>query len=333
MPQLIYQSKLMNLFFQKVKIFFTMRKQIIIALIFITLFSLFVFWISTPPKNFQENFIVDIEEGETVNSVSNVLKENNIIKSKILFSLLIEMSRSHVVVGRYIFKTPENLFTVVRRVARGNYGSATVQFTFFEGMTSQDMAKAIKFYFPNFDDNEFIALAKEKEGYLFPDTYKITDLMSPRQVIKILEDNFNDHMVEIEEVIKNSKYSLSQIIIMASIIEKEATADSRQEVSNILWKRYEDDMLLQVDAPFVYSIGKGTFDLTKDDLRSDDAFNTYTNKGLVPSPISNPGLESIKAAANPQETKNYYFLTGRDGEMYYAKTFEEHKKNRLLYLD
>jgi len=323
----------MVLFLQKIKLFLTIKKQIIIVVAFLVLFSSFIFWISTPPNNFQSGFVVDIEEGETIKMVALKLKENNIIKSEIFFSILIEMSRSHVVVGRYIFKNPENLFTIVRKIARGNYGSTMVQVTFFEGMTIKEMAKAIKYYFPNFNENEFIELASGKEGYLFPDTYKISDLMTPRQVIKMLEDNFNDHLAEIDTTIKASKYSLSEIIIMASIVEKEATADSRQEISNILWNRYENNFPLQVDAPFVYSIGKGTFDLTKADLKSDDPFNTYLHKGLTPSPISNPGIESIKAAANPAETKNFYFLTGRDGKMYYAKTFEEHKKNRLRYLD
>ncbi len=323
----------MILFLQKVKTFLTIKKQLIIfSVLLISLLS-FIVWISTPPKNFQSGFIMDIEEGETVKSVATVLKQNNIIKSEIFFNVLIELSRSHVVVGRYIFKTPENLFTITRKIAKGNYGSTAVQITFFEGMTAREMAEAVKYYFPNFDENEFIELTKGKEGYLFPDTYKITDLMSPRQVIKLLEDNFINRLAGIDGTIKASEYSLPQIIIMASIIEKEATADSRQEVGNILWKRYENNFPLQVDAPFVYSIGKGTFDLTKADLKSDDPFNTYLNKGLTPTPISNPGIDAIKAAANPQPTKNFYFLTGKDGKMYYAKTFEEHKKNRLRYLD
>jgi len=320
-------------FLQQVKSFLTIKKQIIIVSSFLIALGIFVFWISTPPKDFQAGFIMDIEEGETVKSVASVLKENGIIKSEIFFSILTEISRSHVVTGSYIFKNPENLFTIVRKIAKGNYGSNVVQITFFEGMTAKEMGKAIAYYFPNFNENEFVELVKEKEGYLFPDTYKISDLMTPRQVIKLLEDNFDYQISTIDDVIKNSKYSLKEIIIMASIIEKEATADSRQEVSNILWKRYEEDFPLQVDAPFVYSIGRGTFDLTKEDLRSDDPFNTYVNVGLIPSPISNPGLDSIKAAANPQETDNFYFLTGRDGQMYYAKNFEGHKKNRLRYLD
>jgi UPF0755 protein len=323
----------MILFLEKVKTFLTIKRQIVIFVLPAFLIVSFIVWISIPPKNFKPNFIIDIEEGETIKSVASSLKQNGIIKSETFFSLLIEISRSHVVTGRYIFKNPENLFTIVRKIAKGNYGSTVVSVTFFEGMTTKEMAKALKYYLPNFDENEFLNLTKDKEGYLFPDTYKISDLMTSRQIIKMLENNFDDHISEIENEIKNSKYSLSQIIIMASIIEKEATADSRQEVANILWKRYENNFPLQVDSPFVYSIGKGTFDLTKADLKSDDPFNTYLHKGLTPSPISNPGMDSIKAAANPQPTKNLYFLTGRDGKMYYAKTFEEHKKNRLRYLD
>lgn len=323
----------MILFLQKIKNIFTIKKQLIVVVSFLFVVGFFIFWISTPPKTFQSGFIMNIEEGETVKMVAERLRSNGIIKSEIFFSLLIEMSRSHVVTGTYIFKSPENLFTIVRKIAKGNYGSSIIQITFFEGMTAKEIAKAITYYFPNFNESEFVELAKDKEGYLFPDTYKISDLMTPRQIIKMLEDNFQYQISTINETIEKSNYSLDQIIIMASIIEKEATADSRQEVSNILWKRYEENFPLQVDAPFVYSIGKGTFDLTKDDLKSDDPFNTYTKKGLIPSAISNPGLESIKAAALPQETPYYYFLTGKDGNMYYAKNFEQHKKNRLLYLD
>ncbi len=323
----------MILFLEKLKNIFTIKKQLIFVFCFLSLVGFFIFWISTPPKNFQSGFIMNIEEGETVKMVAQRLKDNGIVKSEIFFSVLVQISRSHVVTGTYIFKNPENLFTIVRKIAKGDYGSTIVQVTFFEGMTTKEMAKAITYYFPNFNETEFLELAKDKEGYLFPDTYKISDLMSPKQVVKMLEDNFQYQIGSINEIIEKSDYSLEQIIIMASIIEKEATADSRQEVSNILWKRYKEDFPLQVDAPFVYSIGKGTFDLTKDDLKSDDPFNTYTKKGLIPSPISNPGLESIKAAALPKETPYYYFLTGKDGNMYYAKNFEQHKKNRLLYLD
>ena len=121
---------------------------------------------------------------------------------------------------------------------------------------------------------------------------------------------------------------------MASIIEGEADSYSRQEVADILWKRIDEDMPLQVDATFVYSIGKSTFDLTLNDLRNEDnPYNSYVFRGLPPTPINNPGIKAIRSAARQNDTPYLFFLTGRDGNMYYASTFEAHKNNRRLYLD
>ncbi len=92
-------------------------------------------------------------------------------------------------------------------------------------------------------------------------------------------------------------------------------------------------MPLQVDAVFGYIHKENGYTPTGDDLQMDSPYNTYRNKGLPPTPISNPGIESLLAAVQPTQTAYFYYLTGRDGEMHYAKTFEEHKKNRELYLD
>ncbi len=101
-----------------------------------------------------------------------------------------------------------------------------------------------------------------------------------------------------------------------------------------MWNRIEMGMLLQVDATFVYSIGKNSFTVTRDEMRDEsDEYNTYVYEGLPPTPISNPGLESILASVNHNPTEYVFFLTGRDGNMYFATNFEEHKRNRSLYLD
>ena len=91
-------------------------------------------------------------------------------------------------------------------------------------------------------------------------------------------------------------------------------------------------MPLQVDAAFDYILGKGSQDLTHDDLNLESPFNTYRNYGLPPTPISNPGTESIEAVLRPIETDELYYLTAPDGTFYYAHTFEEHKENKRLYL-
>jgi UPF0755 protein len=93
-------------------------------------------------------------------------------------------------------------------------------------------------------------------------------------------------------------------------------------------------MPLQVDVTFEYINGKNTFELTLDDLKIDSPYNTYKYKGLPPTPIANPGMDSIIAALYPTKTKNLFFLTSsEDGKMYYSKTFEEHKRIKQVHLD
>jgi UPF0755 protein len=160
--------------------------------------------------------------------------------------------------------------------------------------------------------------------------------VTTEEIIDTLEKTFKQKIntPETKQKVKELNRSLEEIIIFASIVEKESTKDAQQEVANILWERLNIDMPLQVDATFVYSINKGTFDLTQEDLKNGyNPYNTYTHKGLPPTPIGNPGLSSIEAVLNPTSTENLYFLTGKDGEMYYASNFEQHKRNRALYLD
>lgn len=308
------------------------RKQIIV----ITVILVIMFYIilnTTAPRDFESGITINIAKGESVRGAAIKLREQKIIKSSSFFNFLIFFYSQKVIEGDYYFEKPINLFTVLNKITTGDYNLETKNITFFEGITVAEMAGRLKNTFPEFDDELFIEMAKEKEGYLFPDTYKFRVNVSPKDVIEAASRNFSRKIEQNKDVIENSKYSLEQIIIMASIVEKEATADTRQEIADILWRRFENNFLLQVDAPFLYSINKGTFDLTVDDLKSNNPYNTYTKLGLTPTPIGNPGMESILAAANPRPTKYFYFLTGRDGKMYYAETFEGHKKNRLLYLN
>ena len=120
---------------------------------------------------------------------------------------------------------------------------------------------------------------------------------------------------------------------MASIIEKEArTMETRQIIAGILWKRLELGMPLQVDVSFKYINGKTTKNLTLADLKIDSPYNSYLYKGLPPTPISNPGLDAIKAAISPTKTDYLYFLSDRKGLMHYAKTYQQHLQNKELYL-
>jgi UPF0755 protein len=120
---------------------------------------------------------------------------------------------------------------------------------------------------------------------------------------------------------------------MASLLEREAnTAKDRRIVAGILWERLKIGMPLQVDAVFSYILEKDAYAPLFEDLKIESPYNTYLYRGLTPTPIGNPGIDAILAAAEPTKTKYLYYLTGKDGHMYYATTFAGHQSNREKYL-
>jgi len=221
------------------------------------------------------------------------------------------------------------MFVVADRIAKGERGIESIRVTVTEGMTAREMGEVFARSLPDFDAAVFTTLATPYEGYLFPDTYFIDPGTSPEQVVQLLRDTFVERTKNI-----SSEPDFDQVVIMASIIEKEANnAEDRRIVSGILWDRIELDMPLQVDAVFGYILGRSGYAPTGDDLEIDSPYNTYLNRGLPPGPIANPGLDAIEAARKPSSSPYLYYLTGTDGRMYYAETFEGHKQNRELYLD
>jgi UPF0755 protein len=148
-----------------------------------------------------------------------------------------------------------------------------------------------------------------------------------------MNDNFKLKIKSLDNEIKNFNKPLSDIIKMASIIEEEGkTKESREIISGILWKRISLKMPLQVDSSFKYINGKVTSNLTTEDLKIDSPYNSYIKLGLPPTPISNPGLMAIKATISPKNSPYLYFLTGKDGNMYYSISFDEHVINKQKYL-
>ncbi len=287
----------------------------------------------SPPIAFDEGVIVTITKGESVKEIARHLKQSNIIQSEVLFTNLVVFSNldSRIVAGDYAFDTKSNMLGVIKRISSGDYNIEAKRVTIPEGTTIVEMSRIFADMFYNITPEDFMNVASTSEGYLFPDTYYFPENVRSDEIVQKLKLTFDEKIAEHPEILR-SVYSLADIVTMASIIEKEATRDSMQEVSDILWGRIEAGMALQVDAGFVYERGKHTFELSREDLMEDSPYNTYTNKGLTPTPISNPGLQALLAAAFPQPTDNVYFLTGYDGEMYYAQTLKEHEENKDLYL-
>jgi len=300
-------------------------------------FFLLVFYVGlvAPPSNFPVSGVVLIEDGATLSEISAVLDEQGIIKSPLFFEGVVIgfNGEGGVLHGQYFFEDFLNVFQVARRLTKGEFGLEPFSITIPEGASVAEIALIFEKQFPEFDAKEFLVLALDDEGYLFPDTYRFLPNVEAPQVYRGMRNVFNERIEEIKEQVERSGKELHDIITMASILEEEArTPKTRRKISGILWKRLEVGMLLQVDAVFPYIIGKNTFQLTLEDLKIDSPYNTYKYPGLPPGPITNPGMDSILAALEPEESPYFFYLSDLEGNMHYARNFEEHKINKARYL-
>ena len=295
---------------------------VVIFLVFWTIFySLFL----KTPIGFVPETVVTVSSGESLGEVTTELNQNRIISSAFWLKAVVYLAgrQKKIIAGDYIFHRPENIFQIARRLIIGNFEMVAVKVTIPEGSSSYDIANIISKKFPEFDSVDFLKEAKLNEGYLFPDTYFLYATVNPDSLIKQMRDNFDVHVSS----------STPSVIIMASILEEEAkTTHDRQVVSGILWKRIKDGMNLQIDTPFKYFLNKTSSELTMSDLQSNSPYNTYKYKGLPPTAITNPGLDAINAALNPETSPYYFFISDKQGNMHYAVTFAEHQANIAKYL-
>jgi len=239
-----------------------------------------------------------------------------------------------VIAGDYLLKDKENVIQIARRLVSGSFGLQPVKIRIPEGTAAREMAAIYAAHLPRFSEKSFIGMAEHFEGYLFPDTYFFQPNATERQVLITMISNFEEHVAEIEEEIRSFGRPLGDVIIMASLLEKEAHIfRDRRMISGVLWKRMEIGMPLQVDAAFLYFLGRTTFDLTLEDLQYDSPYNTYLHAGLPAGAITNPSLRAIEAAVTPIDNGNLFYLADFSGTTHYSATFEEHLRKKRIYLD
>ena len=289
-----------------------------------------------PPPDFPAGHVVTVTTGQTLQDVSSVLRKADVVRSPFAFRMTATLlgGERGMVAGQYYFQEPVSVLTVARRIERGDTRYEPRSITIPEGATLYRIAQLLDYNIVEFDPVAFLKYAHGNEGFLFPDTYQFRALADERAIVQRMRETFRKRIEPLTDRIRASDRSLAEIVIMASILEKEvATTQDRRKVAGVLWNRIDQGMPLQVDAAFSHVNGKTTYELTLDDLRTDAPFNTYTNKGLPPHPIANPGLDSIKAALNPIRHNYLYYLSDRRGNTYYSETFEEHKRLKARYIN
>lgn len=280
--------------------------------------------------------VVRVAKGETLGEVGELLAKEGVVRFAWPAGILLTLfgGKEGVHAGAYVISANTPPLQALWQIASGDFGVDSIKVTVPEGATSYQIAELLEGHFIDFNTEKFKILAKAEEGYLFPDTYFFLPTATEEEIVALMEENFKAKIAPLLPVISASGKGLSDTIIIAALLEREArSVESKRMIAGIIDNRLKEEMPLQIDAVFGYIKETETFSPKHSDLTIDSPYNTYTNKGLPPGPISNPGFDSILAAATPIDSSYLYYLTGRDGVMRYAKTFADHVTNRRKYLD
>ncbi|MDY2959682.1 MAG: endolytic transglycosylase MltG [Hornefia sp.] len=307
-------------------------------------------------KNDKNEILVTVEKGSSTSSISDLLKKKGIIDSAAAFKIYTAINRydGSYQAGSYAFSPSMTTEQIADALKTGKTNDIT--FTIPEGFTEYDIAdKLAKIGLVKRDEfvntletagfaAEFPFLKNAQkgkhrlEGYLFPSTYKIPAASDYNFIITTMLKGYQDNFShEDRSLAKKLGVDENKIIIIASIIEKEAAVDKdRDKVASVIYNRLKAKMPLQMDSTVQYVLGLDNNrkkDLSIDDTQVKSPYNTYTNKGLPPGPICCPGRASIHAALNPANTKYMYFILSDklDDSMTFSEKYSQFLKDKDAY--
>ncbi len=324
----------------------TVRKILWLFLIAVLGFAGWFAWAVFAPTEPAGQKFVMLRPGFSTRRIAAELKANGIIHSEDAFILWHYLHRRRSLkAGEYLFDKSRNIVDVHKRLVRGDVYFRTVVVP--EGFTMFDIARAIEdaglgssqdFLKVVQSDTDLISGlvpgAQSLEGYLFPDSYQFSRMMTMREMAAAMVKQFRQVAQEIG-LISTSMTPMQLTVTMASIIEKEtAVAEERPLVASVYYNRLAKKIALDADPSIIYAeLLAGTYSgaLHHDDMRFDSAYNTYTHIGLPPGPIANPGKSALEAAMHPAQSDYYYFVADAEGHHRFARTIEEHNKNVAAY--
>lgn len=300
--------------------------------------------------------IVTVDEGADFDAIVDTLEEEGLIQYKFLFKLYAWFSKAQqkVVAGTYELNTEMDYRALIVNMSSSSSTRQTVDVTVPEGYTLdqifqlledegvstveklQNMAAEWPYKWEFLQD---IPLGDyhRLEGYLFPDTYTFYQGEDPKYILNKMLNNFYSKMSQYFDQFtgEDSAYSLHDIVILASMIEKETDGEDYRRIASVLYNRLENPSaetvgLLQVDATLVYINGGNV--PTEADKAIDSPYNTYMYQGLPAGPISNPGMASLYAAMNPESTGYYYYVLNPETAQHeFSRTYAEHLELMAKY--
>ncbi len=322
--------------------------------------------------------VVEIPEGAAYEQVFDILCEKGLVRQPFLTNLFLkfrnydevtvknsetgelEVKKIKYEPGMYYLNYSDGIENMIESImVKSNYAKDTVRLTFPEGWSVAQIFQKIEKYgvceaeklYANLDivggQYGFVSDIEADggryltcEGYLFPDTYDFFVGESPSSVLKKLFNNFESKWADdYSERLKELGMTMDEIIIIASIIQREAKDGSQmKDISSVIHNRLEDAVNfpnIQMNSTTDYVTSLKGYNLFSDSYYAIylDRYNTYKATGLPPGPICNPGRTAINAALYPSDTNYYFFCHDKSGNVYYAETAQEHAQNtsKVLY--
>ena len=299
----------------------------------------------------------EVLKGNNYYSIANSLKEKGLIKSELWYKVYLKLNKTKTIKqGIHKLRKNMNIKEIVEELSKNAYDPNTLTLTFKEGCNFTDIIDIITTNTNNTEENIINLLNNENyidkiinkywfitedirndklyyklEGYLFPDTYQFNNKdVTVEEIFDALLKQMDKKLSDYKEAIEKSEYSPHQILTLASIVELEGVKDEdRANIAGVFYNRISANMNLGSDVTTYYGakVKLSDRDLTKDELNEDNGYNTRASSmtGKLPvGPISNPGIESIKAVINPNENDYYYFVSDQNKDTYFTKTLNEH---------
>jgi UPF0755 protein len=316
------------------------------ALLFVVFKAQYESALKEPNSSSTETVEFEIIEGESIDSIIPSLIAQDLLKEKHKNYLLIYLKTNNLIptIQAGSFNIPKNLNMKELAETLQTAGVPSNWITIPEGLRADEIAQKVSAVFTNTNEDEFMSLVQDQafinslelhgenitslEGFLFPDKYLMQKEIEAQEVILIMVENFKN------KVPNDYNY---EDIILASLIEREGiNSEDRRIISGILQKRLDEQWLLQVDASLLYHKKDWDHTITVQDKDETQPYNTYMYHGLPPTPICNPGLDSIQSVFEPESTEYYYYIhyKDEDGNLVpgYSETLGEHETKIQKYL-
>jgi UPF0755 protein len=277
-----------------------------------------------------------IQKGQGIRDIANELKEEGLIKDAVAFFLIVKQLGldDKIQAGKFRLAPAMSSYAIANALQKGTFDEFI---TIPEGKRSEEIAQILSEHLPTYEAT-WDGRLKANEGYLFPDTYSFTKDADIDYIITTMRETFDKKYATIPPG-RNSNLSQAEVVNIAALVEREAKfPEDRPLVASVILNRLNAHMVLNIDASIQYALGyqpnQKTWwkkELSLDDLEIASPYNTYKTQGLPPTPIANPGLESLTAVVDAPDTDYYYYVSDSTGKNHYAKTLEEHNKNIEKY--